>query len=319
MGYIYEAMDRAKEAIEKGFHGDWKQYEKVFEIIDRRWSDQLHRPLHAAGHVLNPGLFYTNYQNKTLSTEVWEGYLECVAKMVPNATQDALIKELHVYKNAMGTFGKPQAIRNRDKTSPSEWWSVFGNHTPNLQQLAIRVLSLTCSASGCERNWSVFEHIHTKKRNRLELSRLNNLVYIKYNRTLRRRYDVGDTVDPILLDNIDEANEWLIGCPRNEEEELVYEGCDLDWGTVSRASGVEENIYGLRGGSSSSRSHNKGKGVATTTTSSSRSRCLIDENSESETETDTEPEPEEEEDEEQYNVENLGYQEFGILEDLEFE
>ncbi|XP_060216894.1 uncharacterized protein LOC132644325 isoform X1 [Lycium barbarum] len=165
--------------------------------------------------------------------------------------------------------------------------------------------------------------IHTKKRNRLELSRLNNLVYIKYNRTLRRRYDVGDTVDPILLDNIDEANEWLIGCPQNEEEELVYEGCDLDWGTVSRASGVEENIYGLRGGSSSSRSHNKGKGVATTARSSSRSRCLIDENSESETETETEtepePEPEEEEDEEQYNVENLGYQEFGNLEDLEFE
>ncbi|XP_060196903.1 uncharacterized protein LOC132626153 isoform X2 [Lycium barbarum] len=317
MGYIYEAMDRAKEAIEKGFHGDRKQYEKVFEIIDLRWTDQLHRPLHAAGHVLNPGMFYTNYQNKTLSTEVWKGYRECVDKMVPNATQDVLIKELHMYKHALGTFGMPQAIRNRDKTSPSEWWSVFGNHTPNLQQRAIRVLSLTCSASGCERNWSVFEHIHTKKRNRLELSRLNNLVYIKYNRTLRRHYDVGDTVDPILLDNIDEANEWLIGCPQNEEEELVYEGCDLDWGTVSRASGVEENIYSLRGGSSSSRSHNKGKRVATIATSSLRSRCLIDENSESETE--TEPELEEEEDEEQYNVENLGYQEFGNLEDLEFE
>jgi len=54
MGYIYEAMDRAKETIEWGFRGIKKQYEKVFEIIDARWSDQLYRPLHATGHVLNP-------------------------------------------------------------------------------------------------------------------------------------------------------------------------------------------------------------------------------------------------------------------------
>ncbi|XP_060182539.1 uncharacterized protein LOC132612251 [Lycium barbarum] len=249
-------MDRAKEAIEKGFNGNRKQYEKV-------------------GHVLNPRIFYTNYQNKTLSGEVWDGYLDCVAKMVPDVqTQDAPVKELHIYKYAIGSF--------------AEWWSVFGNHTPNLQQFAIK--------------------IHTKKRNRLELSRLNNLLYIKYNRTLKRHYDVGDTIDPIQLDNIDEANEWLIGCPENEKEQLVYEGCDLDWGTVYRVSGVEENIYGLRGVSSSSRSHNKGKGLSTTT-SLSRSRCLIDENSE----------PEEEEDEEQYTIENFGYQEFANLEDLEFE
>ncbi|CAL9083741.1 unnamed protein product, partial [Musa acuminata var. zebrina] len=56
-----------------------------------------------------------------------------------------------------------------------------GNSTPNLQKFAVKVLSLTCSASGCERNWSVFEHIHSKRRNRLEHQRLHDLVYIKYN------------------------------------------------------------------------------------------------------------------------------------------
>ncbi|OIT28613.1 hypothetical protein A4A49_59543, partial [Nicotiana attenuata] len=93
------------------------------------------------------------------------------------------------------------------------------------------------------------------------LSRLNDLVYIKYNKTLKRRYDARDTIDPILLHNIDEANEWLTGAPQNHEDEQVYVGDDLDWGTVSMAAGVEENIYGLRGSSSSS--NNKGNGVAT--------------------------------------------------------
>ncbi|XP_015160014.1 uncharacterized protein [Solanum tuberosum] len=123
----------------------------------------------------------------------------------------------------------------------------------------MKVLSLTCSSSGCERNWSVFEHIHSKKRNRLALSRLNDLVYIKYNRTLKRRYDARDLIDPIRLDNIDDSNEWLVGCPEDQVDELVYEDDDLTWGSVATAIGVDESIYHLRGLSSRSRALDKGK------------------------------------------------------------
>ena len=42
---------------------------------------------------------------------------------------------------------------------------------------------------------------------RLAPSRLNDLVYIKYNRTLKRRYDARDLIDPIRFDNIDDSNE----------------------------------------------------------------------------------------------------------------
>ncbi|KAK6775924.1 hypothetical protein RDI58_026925 [Solanum bulbocastanum] len=111
----------------------------------------------------------------------------------------------------------------------------------------MKVLSLTCSSSGCERNWSVFEHIHSKKRNRLTLSRLNDLAYIKYNRTLKRRYDARGLIDPIRLDNIDDSNEWLVGCPEDQEDELVYEDDDLTWGGVATAIGADESIYPLLG------------------------------------------------------------------------
>jgi hypothetical protein len=49
------------------------------------------------------------------------------------------------------------------------WWRNYGARAPNLQKFAIRILSQTCTSSGCERNWSVFEKIHSKKRTRLEL------------------------------------------------------------------------------------------------------------------------------------------------------
>lgn len=41
----------------------------------------------------------------------------------------------------------------------ASWWERFGEETPELTKFAIRVLSLTCSASGCERNWSTFESV----------------------------------------------------------------------------------------------------------------------------------------------------------------
>ncbi|KAH0640026.1 hypothetical protein KY285_036612 [Solanum tuberosum] len=164
MGYIYEAMDRAKETIESGFRGIKKQNEKVFEIID---------------------------------ASLWTEYYACVEKLISETTiQDLLVAELPRYKMANGLFGCGPAKRARDTRSP--------------------VLTLTCSSSGCERNWSVFEHIHSKKKNRLALSRLNDLVYIKYNRTLKRRYDARDLVDLIRSDNTDDSNEWLVGCPEDQ-------------------------------------------------------------------------------------------------------
>ncbi|XP_055810478.1 uncharacterized protein LOC129880464 [Solanum dulcamara] len=291
MGYIYKAMDRAKESIEKAFNYDDRKYMNVFKIIDARWTDQLHQPLHAAGHILNPGLYYKNNEMKTLTEEVWLGYHACVERMILDKTlQDKIGDELGVYMKADGLLGVESAIRARTLRSPVEWWMQYGHNVPNLQQFAIRVRSLTCSSSGCERNWSVYEHIHTKKRNMLELKRLNDLVFIKYNRTLVCRYNARNTIDPILLDNIDNANEWLTGAPKNHEDEEVYEGEGLTYGDVATASGVEENIYGFRG----STLRGKEKRVAIGSSScSNRSRTLVDESSDKE------------EDEDQVEVEPL--------------
>ncbi|KAL8162586.1 hypothetical protein V2J09_014075 [Rumex salicifolius] len=60
----------------------------------------------------------------------------------------------------------------------ADWWDSYGNECPELKKFAIRVLSLTCSSSGCERNLSAFEMVHTKKRNRLAQEKLNDLVFV---------------------------------------------------------------------------------------------------------------------------------------------
>jgi hypothetical protein len=54
MGFVYEAMDKAKEAIKEAYHGKRQKYLPLWRIVDERWNKQLHRPLHATGYYLNP-------------------------------------------------------------------------------------------------------------------------------------------------------------------------------------------------------------------------------------------------------------------------
>lgn len=39
------------------------------------------------------------------------------------------------------------------------WCETYRNAVPNLAKMAKRILSLTTSSSGCERNWSTFEGV----------------------------------------------------------------------------------------------------------------------------------------------------------------
>lgn len=147
----------------------------------------MHRPLHAAGQYLNLTIFYANVQAIYACSEVMDGMLECVEKLVPDQIiQDKIMKEeMPKYRKAVSSFARPSPIRNRTQMGPgkyslffhhiiylnginiylyflftlAEWWNTFGSDAPNLQSFAIRVLSLTCSATGCERNWSVFSHV----------------------------------------------------------------------------------------------------------------------------------------------------------------
>ncbi|KAG5233223.1 DNA binding protein [Salix suchowensis] len=224
MGYLYEAMDKAKEAIKIRLKNRMSQYGPYIRVIDARWDKQLHSPLHAAGCFLNPGIYFRPSFSK--QREVTRGLLTTIMRLVPDCdTQDNISAQIEEYKRATGLFGVTMAIRQREKLNPLSWWEQFGIDTPELQKFAIRVLSQCCSATGCERNWSVFEFIHSKNRNRLEHKRLNDLVFVRYNLKIQQSR-TRDALDPISLDNIDLLNEWIC------EEPGLLDGDDISWESI---------------------------------------------------------------------------------------
>ncbi|KAF5200238.1 hypothetical protein FRX31_010174 [Thalictrum thalictroides] len=48
-----------------------------------------------------------------------------------------------------------------------EWWATYGAETPELAEVARKVLSQPVTTSSAERNWSTYSFIHNIKRNRL--------------------------------------------------------------------------------------------------------------------------------------------------------
>ena len=90
MGFIYGAMDKAKEEIAKALGGEEAAYKEIWDIIDEKWDYHLHRPLHAAAYYLNPQFHYES--GFSVHLEVKIGLFTCMDKLII----DQLDKENHI-------------------------------------------------------------------------------------------------------------------------------------------------------------------------------------------------------------------------------
>jgi hypothetical protein len=163
----------------------------------------------------------------------------------------------------------------------------------------MKVLGLTCSASACERNWSTFNQVHTKRRNRLTTKRMNDLVYIMYNKKLKQKFIKKGTLkeeeDPLVLENVVSDDEWIA---EPADGEAAIEGGETGG---ERSDGVREPSTREGGESSSSVKRKAAQKKVQSRKKKAAQIHLIDEEDEfedMENETDEEGEYEEQDDSE---------------------
>ncbi|KAF8055609.1 hypothetical protein N665_1291s0006 [Sinapis alba] len=75
------------------------------------------------------------------------------------------------------------------------------------------------------------------------------MVFVKYNRALQHHMKRSDATDPIILEEIDESNEWLMermegNCDNDELDDPGFENEDLTWSAVSEATELR-NLHTL--------------------------------------------------------------------------
>lgn len=192
LGMLYENMDRCKESIQRALKNVEAEYMEIWEAVDFRWK-MMHTPLHAAACYLEPKLFCIDRQS---DSEIMAGLYDAISKYEPNQNIAALIRDqCWRYKKAEGMFGMQAAQYDiaRAEVTGYRWWMSYGAQTLELQRFSIRVLSQGASSSACERNYSCFDHIHSKKRNKLLSGKLGDLVYVRSNLKLLMNQSAKDS------------------------------------------------------------------------------------------------------------------------------
>ncbi|XP_072953373.1 uncharacterized protein [Typha angustifolia] len=212
LGILYDAMDRAKETIRKNLGGEESRYSPFWDIIDDIWDNYLHSSIHSAGYYLNPSLFYSN--EFYVDAEVTNGLLDCIVRMAKNQDdQNLIVKQLEAYRTPSGGFAECMAVDQRTKISPVMWWSLHGGQSPELQRLAIRILSQTCSgAMRYKLARGLSDRLHAEKRNFIEQQAFSDMEYVHYNRTLWCSATNMDETSNSWHENLNQLGDWFVEC-----------------------------------------------------------------------------------------------------------
>ncbi|KAJ4952546.1 hypothetical protein NE237_029378 [Protea cynaroides] len=167
----------------------------------------LRSPLHAAAAFLNPSIFYNPSK---IDLKMRNGFQDLMVKMLPEEKDKIeFTKEHPTYINSIGPLGSEFAVMGRTLNAPGDWWAGYGYEVPTLQRVAIRILSQPCSSHWCRWNWSTFENLYNKKRNRMEQEKFNELVFVHCNLHLQAITQNREwKFKPIIYDEIDVSAEW---------------------------------------------------------------------------------------------------------------
>ncbi|KAL7595929.1 hypothetical protein Lser_V15G28975 [Lactuca serriola] len=201
MGGIYEKMDNMLGEIQDVMkeHMYASYFPQVQQIVLSRW-EKMSIPLHCLGFALTPRFYDSHYLETlapggtlrkalNLDKEVVQGVMEAFNRISENRDEERLLREqFATFNMKKGLYSLSVAQMDAVTMEAIDWWSTYGVETPELADVAKKVLSQPISSSSAERNWSTYSYIHNVKRNRLSCKRADKLVFVHSNIRLSSRF-----------------------------------------------------------------------------------------------------------------------------------
>ncbi|KAF0908710.1 hypothetical protein E2562_028147 [Oryza meyeriana var. granulata] len=202
MGEIYEKMDNMvgeiKDIMTKDDNPHKEDYPDAEDIIMERW-EKMNIPLHSLAFALTPKFYDQRYIEKPApggfvrkapnkDLDVMRAVMEALQHIADNEAEFKILRDqFSEFISKKGFFALPAAKQDAYNKDAIDWWGSYGSQTPNLAEVAMRVLSQPISSSSAERIWSTYEYIHSAKRNKLNAKTADKLVFIHSNLRLVSR------------------------------------------------------------------------------------------------------------------------------------
>jgi hypothetical protein len=202
MGEIYERMDNMvgeiKDIMSQDDNPHKLDWPDVEEIIMARWA-KMNIPLHSLAFALNPkyydrmyidepapGGFVRKAPNK--DSDVMKALLDAFNKIGDDASEQKILRQQFThFISKKGIYALPSVKQDAYSMDAIDWWETYGSETPDLAAIAIKILSQPISSSSAERNWCTYEYVHSAKRNKLNATNADKLVYVHSNLRLLSR------------------------------------------------------------------------------------------------------------------------------------
>lgn len=179
---------------------------KVREILKNRKAFAIY-DVHKIANLLDP-----HFKGCDLTPEEETAAVEQIynaAIKIPDIEEDIVLAELANYIAKQEFFSKTFLWSSVNKLNPIAWWAGLCKSTA-LSKVAVKFLSLPTTSAACERTFSTYSDIHTKKRNRLTNDRARKIVYIAHNlrsSTILTQAEGNRVPDSIVVDSeSDETN-----------------------------------------------------------------------------------------------------------------
>jgi hypothetical protein len=114
MGYLFGVFHAAREEIVKRFQRKKDLAKPFLEYMDARWDKHFDKNLHAAGFWFNPNNQYDPELREKYNFTT-SGVLDVIEKYAGKdyALRSALTKEMKIFRNGEGDFGRPTAKNDR--------------------------------------------------------------------------------------------------------------------------------------------------------------------------------------------------------------
>ena len=140
------------------------------------------------------------------------GLFNTAKKMLGADAAVECMLQLEAFRRRDGCFGSERALAMASRMPAHQWWDAHADEAEakelkfvarkvsmqqHMQDVScwtammsivseeacywLQVLSMVASAGGCERNWSTYDFITNRKRNKLDPRRAADLVYLHYN------------------------------------------------------------------------------------------------------------------------------------------
>ena len=168
-------LGEIKDLVRAHKYGD--AHSDIEAIVLDRW-EKMNVPMYCLGFALSLRFYDTTYVNTPTpgggirkrpneDKEVVGGVIKAFEKITSDPDEArALRKQFADFHMRKWLFSTAAACVNASTMAAIEWRATYGSESPELAEVARKVLSQPITTSSTERNWSTYSYIHSVKRNK---------------------------------------------------------------------------------------------------------------------------------------------------------